>query len=257
MLWNSYLSNDCIDSKSVIKICGVLQTSGYEKKERKKQGVFMWKRLRVTLVLSILFVITGFTAYRERMKRIDLVFAEAHEEVAVTVDGRELTLQDMAVYIVYQEKEVQQQALVYDSDNPNKYWNAYTNKYFIRSVAEDAVVNMAVHDEIFYQIAVEEGISLNEEEEAYLANEIMDFFMDLSEEQLERLGVEKSVLESSMRKIALANKYQSILAEMNGAEYTDYDYTGASYEIFASGHKVEVNENVWDRISVGRITVNY
>ena len=217
----------------------------------------MKRKLRVTFVLLGLVIMLAIAVRQDRMRKQELIYAEALDMVAVTVDEVELTLRDIAVYIVYQEKTVQKDAVIYDYEKPHKYWNTYTNQYFVRSLAEKAVRNMAVHDEIFYRMALEEGLVLDEREEAYLLNEQQDFLMDLSEEQIGRLGVTEEDLLSSMRKIALANKYQSILAQSNGLYYEDYDYTGAVYELILKEHKVKVDESVWDRIAVGNITVNY
>ena len=60
-----------------------------------------------------------------------------------------------------------------------------------------------------------------------------------------------------MTKIALANKYQSILSQMEDVDYEDYNYTGSSYAALVEQHEIVINEDVWDRISVGNITVNY
>lgn len=217
----------------------------------------MRKKLRVTLVLLTLVAMLAVAARQDRIRKKELVFAEALDVVAITVDEVELTLRDIAVYVAYQEKTVQKDAVIYDYEKPHKYWNTYTNQYFVRSLAEKAVYNMAIHDEIFYQMALKEGLSLDEREEAYLFNEQQDFLMDLSEEQRMRLGVSEEELLDSMRKIALANKAQSILAQSNGLYYEDYDYTGAVYELLLDEHKVKVDESVWDRIAVGNITVNY
>ena len=217
----------------------------------------MKERMRTTLVLMVLVVATALSAHQQQIQRTDLVYAESLDKVALVVDGEELTLRDMAVYVAYQEKKVQQDALVYNSEKPEKYWNAYTNQHFVRSVAENAVKDMAAHDEIFYQMAVTEGLELDEAEIAFLENEITDFFMDISEAQMARLGVQKQDIESAMQKIALANKYQSILAQIEGLEYEAYDYTGEAYMEYVESHEIEEKEQVWDRISVGNITVNY
>lgn len=217
----------------------------------------MRRKLRVTLVLLGLVVMVAIAARQDRMRKQEIIYAESLDVVAVTVDEVELTLRDIAVYVAYQEKTVQKDAVVYDYEKPHKYWNTYTNQYFVRSLAEKAVRNMAVHDEIFYQMALEEGLVLDEREEEYLFNEQQDFLMDLSIEQRERLGVTEDELLASMRKIALANKCQSILAQSNGLYYEDYNYTGAVYELILEKHDVKVNESVWDRIAIGNITVNY
>lgn len=217
----------------------------------------MKKRLAVTAFLFVLAILTGIESIRTLQNRQGLVYAESLQQVAVTVDERELTLYDMAFYVAFQEKEVQKDAVIYNAEKPYKYWNAHTNGEFVRVVAEEAVVNMAVHDEIFYRMACEEELELDEREEAYLANEVLDFCSDVTEEQLAQLGVTAVDIEAAMRKIALANKYQSILAQIENVDYTEYDYTGSAYAAMIEVHEVVVNEHVWDRISVGNITVNY
>jgi len=217
----------------------------------------MKERMKTTAILLVLLVVTGLASYKQQLDRKGLIYAQSLDMVALTVDEVDLYLRDMAVYVAYQEKTVQQDAVVYNPENPRKYWNAYTNQHFVRSVAENAIKDMAAHDEIFYQMAMAEDLELDEAEEVYLANAIQDFFMDLSEEQLERLGVPEEELIASLRKIALANKCQSVLAQIENVEYTEYDYTGAAYEALLAEHAIEENEKVWNRISVGNITVNY
>ena len=217
----------------------------------------MKKNKHITVILVVLVILTGMEAYRTYMNRQDLIYAESLSELAVSVDGKELTLFDMAFYVAYQEKEVQKDAVIYNKEKPHRYWNAHTNGQFVRVVAEQAVVDMAVHDEIFYNLAVLEGLELDEKEETYLANEISDFCSDVTGEQLAQLGVTVEDIKAAMKKIALANKYQSILAQMEERDYTEYDYTGSAYQELLKEYEVIINESVWDRISVGNITVNY
>lgn len=217
----------------------------------------MKKKSGWTAVLFMLTVLTVFAGMRSLQNRQDLVYAQALEKVAVSIDKKELTLYDMAFYVAYQEKEVQKDAVIYNPEKPYRYWNAHTNGAFIRVVAEKAIVDMAVHDEIFYQMACKEELVLDEREIEYLANEIADFCSDVTEEQLAQLGVTAEDMKDAMYKIALANKYQSILAQIENRDYTEYDYTGSAYADLLAGYIIEVNENVWDRISVGNITVNY
>lgn len=211
---------------------------------------------RFITILSVVVLVLGALSVRNYENRKDLIFAEALDEVAVTIDGVELTLADMAFYVAYQEREVQKGAVIYNRERPLKYWNAHTNGVFVRSVAEEAVVDMAVHDEIFYRMALADELVLDEREELYLANEVYDFCSDLTEKQFKQLGVTAEELETCMRKIALANKYQSILTQIEDIDYTAYDYTKPAYEELLTLHEVVVNEDVWDRISVGNITIN-
>lgn len=217
----------------------------------------MKKRLCTTVILLILVFLTGRESYRSYKDRQDLVYSESLSEVAVTVDEKELTLFDMAFYVAYQEKEVQKDAVIYNSEKPYRYWNAHTNGAFVRKVAEQAVLDMAVHDEIFYQMACQNELELDEKEEVYLANEVYDFCTDVTKEQLERLGVTEAEIETAMRKIALANKYQSILSQIENIDYEEYNYTESAYQELLKEYEVVENESIWSKVSLGNVTVNY
>lgn len=217
----------------------------------------MKKEIAVKAVLLLFVIAMGIYCYKDSESRQPIEVAKNLEKVVVTVDNESLTLRDMTFYIAYQEKEVQDEAILYNPKNPKRYWNTHTNGYFIRTLAKEAVINMVVHDTLFYRLAVENELTLTKEEEVYLTNEVSDFCGDLKEAQYERLGVTAEELADTMRKIALANKYQSILAQMEEVPYEAYNYTGENYEAFVSGHEVKVNEGVWDRVTVGKVTVNY
>lgn len=217
----------------------------------------MKQKLQTTAVLLVIVILLGMISIREYDSRRDLVFAESVEEVVLTVDERELTLADMAFYIAYQEREIEQSARIYNREDTDEYWNLYTNHTFLREEGKRAVIEMAVHDEIFYQLAVEEGIELSAEEEEHLANDQYDFWSDLEEEQREALGVEQTILAESMRKLALAEKYQYLLAAMEQKEFEDYAFSGQEYLEMLEEHTYEVEESVWNRIRFGGVTYHH
>lgn len=217
----------------------------------------MKQKLQTTAVLLVIVILLGMISIREYDSRRDLVFAESVEKVVLTVDERELTLADMAFYIAYQEREIEQSARIYNREDTDEYWNLYTNHTFLREEGKRAVIEMAVHDEIFYQLAVEEGIELSAEEEEHLANDQYDFWSDLEEEQREALGVEQTILAESMRKLALAEKYQYLLAAMEQKEFEDYAFSGQEYLEMLEEHTYEVEESVWNRIRFGGVTYHH
>ena len=100
-----------------------------------------------------------------------------------------MTLKDIAFYVAYEEKTVQEQAILYNPDNPRQYWNVYTDGQFVKLTAKQAALDMAVHDEIFYQMAVAEGMKLDVTEQEYLENDESDFWSDLTDWQREQLGI--------------------------------------------------------------------
>lgn len=173
------------------------------------------------------------------------------------MDGEQVTLREMAFYIAYEEGSMEDAAIIYNPDNTDEYWRLYTNHTFLREQAKQTVVDMTVHDTLFAQMAAEEGIVLSEAEEQYLANEQQDFWSDLTEEQRESLSVSEDTLDETMRKMALAQKYQSILAEMEQVDYEDYSIGGTEYEKLLAQHTCELDETTWDRVPFGSITVDH
>ena len=176
---------------------------------------------------------------------------------AVTVNGNELTLRDLAFYVAYEEAEVQRQAVVYDADNPIRYWNANMGGTYTRVAARNISMQMAIHDEVFYQMAMEEGIELSEADESALADVEQDFWSDLIMiDGDQRMGISEKDIQMTMRKMALAQKYQEIYAELNNKSYEDYDFTEAPYKKLLKKQDYKIHDKVWKRVSMGSITLN-
>ena len=75
-------------------------------------------------------------------------------------------------------------------------------------------------------------------------------------EQAKQTVVDMTI-DASMRKMALAQKYQSILAEMEQVDYEDYSIGGTEYEKLLTQHTCELDETTWDRVPFGSITVDH
>ena len=61
----------------------------------------------------------------------------------------------------------------------------------------------------------------------------------------------------TMRRIAYAEKYQSIYAQMEEASYEDYDFSGDAYSKLLEKQDYSINKNVVKRLGVGSITLQY
>lgn len=215
------------------------------------------QKVRFTSVLLMVILILGLVSMASGQKRNYLEYPRALDKTVVVVDGRELTLQDIAFYIAYEENLVEQDALLYSPQNTAKYWNLRSKGTFARVKAKEAVLQMAVHDEIFYRMAEMQGVVLNEQDEAYLLNTQMDFWSDMDEALTGQLGVTEEILNESMRKIALAEKYQYLLAEMEGKAFEEYSLSGEAYQKLLEEHPYEIKEKVWERVHFGTVTVEH
>lgn len=192
-----------------------------------------------------------------RAKKSDRILYEKHmDDWAYTVDGTKYQVRDLAVYLAYQEQEIESQAKVYDLNNTNKYWNAHTNGQFIRVAGKDAALNMAVHDVIFCSMAQEEGMVLTKEETVFMDNQKMDFWCDLEEEGQERLGVSMQEIDEQFMRMALAQKQQQTYADKQGVDYREYNINGSLYKELLKEHTYDINKKLWKKLNFGNITIN-
>lgn len=216
------------------------------------------KKYVVTIVLAgISLLLLGYTYWRDS-DRTKLVYKDSLDREVAEVNGKKLTLSDMAFYVAYEENQVEQQALAYDAGDTSKYWNLHTNGTYVRVAARNATIQMLVHDELFYQMAVAEGIELNDEEEKSLLLSIQDFWYDLENgEKEKRLGIDRQNIENTMRKMMYAQKMQLIYSQLQGAAYEDYEFYTDSYQAYAKTQDVTIKKDVLKRIRFGNVTLEH
>lgn len=219
------------------------------------------KKAKKILIFSIIVFIMVILLFHYYESRQILIFRENLNKTVVTVDGKKLSLEDIAFYVGYEEIYIEEQAEIYSPEDTNTYWNIHTNGQFIKAAAKQAALDMAIHDEIFYELALEEELELSEEESAALNSKEGDFWSDLAEEQKERLGVSEDKILDTMTHLALAEKYQIFLAGQEGFEeedsYDSYSIAGSNYEEILKDHVYEVNDKVWDKIDFGNVVLEH
>ena len=104
-------------------------------------------------------------------KRIKMLECDGYEFLMYDTwyeKAEEITLREFALYVAHQEMEVQKQANVYDPQDTRKYWNVHTDGVYISHAARNEAMSMAIHDEVFYQIAIELQLQLSEAEKKIL-----------------------------------------------------------------------------------------
>lgn len=218
----------------------------------KRQNVMRSMRMWVlaALFVCVPLLLNGCGA---RQKTID--FASHLDDIVLELDGQSYPLRELAFYVCYEEQMIQEQALAYDAANPSAYWNTHINGHFIRIRAREEAMNLAIHDFIFYEMAVEMGMELDREEIAYATGRSEDFWLDLGETGQERIGITGEELTEAMLRMALAQKYQQLYAAMQDVPESDYDVDGAAYEQLLEEHTYKIRNGIWEGISMGRVTL--
>lgn len=208
------------------------------------------------LAITAFVVLAGVFSVSFYEKKQPLVFAESLELVAVTIDEEALTLEDLAYYIAAEELVIEEQANVYDMENRNIYWGLRLGAgKFIKLEAKRIALDSAIHDEIFFRMAKEAGVSLDEKEREIVELKCYDLWSDLTEEQRARLGIGEDALLKSMERVALAEKYQFLYALDHSIVSEDFAVDGEGYEALRKEHTVRENKSVWSRVDFGAIVV--
>ena len=216
------------------------------------------KKFRILWMFVLLFLVMTYVGDQTRKGRVDIVYPESLDMVLATVEEDEITLREFAVYVAHQEAEVQKQANVYDPADTRKYWNVHTDGVYISHAARREAMSMAIHDSLFYQLAMELKLELTEEEKKFLQNDVEDFWYDLTDDGKEdKLGVTKEDISIAMEKIAYAQKAQRVYAGINSVNYSDYDYFEEEFLDFLSDYEYRVNEKVLNRLDFGDITLEH
>ena len=190
------------------------------------------------------------------------------DDVVITVDDTDITLREFGYYIYEIEVFVQKQALLYDPENPKHWWNTHfsagMDSQFVCDYAKKVAINTCISEEIYYKKALSDGIILSSIEEEQALTEAKLLYGSMTEEQLTRTGLNEDIIVNMRIKQALANKYSDNLAKTQSfVGYTgDPDklvkWDGEYYqEKILSEHTVKTNDKVLNRITLGKITVNY
>ena len=184
------------------------------------------QKIKKALIISVIAAVVILLMVMHYDSKKMLVFRDSLDKTVVTVDGKELTLKEVAFYVADEETTIEEQAYIYD--------------------------------EIFYELAQKEGLTRSSEEEEMLNNKEMDFWSDLTDEQKESLGVSEEQIMETMRHLALAEKYQNSLVEQDGNDsYDSYSISGEKYQEILKDHTFKVKERVWDKIDFGNIVVGH
>lgn len=214
------------------------------------------KKFRVLWILVLVFVGLIYIANETRLSREQIVYHESLDKVVATVQGKDFTLRDFAVYVAHQEAAVQDQALAYDVDDTRKYWNVRTDMGFVNQVARKEAMSMAIHDELFYQLYQDLNLEFSEADLVLIQNDADDFWLDLVDEGKDvRLGISQEDVYNTMYKIACAQNAQMVYAGIQGVDYEDMDYASEVFLEFLSDYEYKVNDNVLNRLDFGDITL--
>jgi len=212
------------------------------------------KYLKVVIVLLIFAFLlrAGYDRWRDSQP-ID--YAREKGTAVATIDGKSLTLEDMAYLIMLEERRTEEQARIYNPASPKDYWNTSDKGKILSIRIRNTTLDMAIHDKIMYERASKAGIKLNAGEMKTVKNAQTDFWEDLFDGQEDNAYTSKETINSQIYRAAVVTKYQRILAKNAKINQARYGYEGDKYKEILEDYKVKVNKTFLRKIRMGEVTL--
>lgn len=209
----------------------------------------------VAAILVFAFII--YVAYDKLANIGTIDYRKYNKRVVLTVDGEEVTFSDMAYYFLRRERDVEEEAIVYNPSSPKDYWNTRNKGVILSAKIKKDTLDMVIHDTIMYNLSKKAKVKLNLREQTFFYNERADFWDDLFDAQLENLYTTRAVVNITMKKTAISEKYQRTLAKKMGISYERLSYGGDKYKKMLQDHHVKVNKRLWQRVVLGEVTLRH
>ncbi|MBP5265545.1 MAG: hypothetical protein J6Z06_01835, partial [Lachnospiraceae bacterium] len=179
----------------------------------------------------------------------------------------EVSLREFGCYIYDVEAYIQEQALIYDAENPTLWWNTHfsagPDSAFISDYAKRSALDMCACTEIYVAEANQKDIALDASEEAQATSEAEAMYTGMSVEQRKSTGLTLNDVTAVKKKRALAAKYVTYLSANTdftgypGTPQQELNWDGSCYKQFIMPlHTVKENEKLLEHITFGTITVN-
>lgn len=167
-----------------------------------------------------------------------------------------LTLKDISYYVLVMEASVNHCAELYNPNNINSYWNIYINNTFVKSLAKENSLEICIRDNIYYEEALKNNITLNDNELSIVEEETSFIYGNLTGKQFDATELDKEDIYNARYKITMATKYITTLIENKAYSEEDLNTEGDYYKTLYDEYNISIDKSIWNEVKLGNITVN-
>lgn len=221
------------------------------------------KTILPIIIVNILLILVG--VFGKILTRFD--YKDHFDDIVISVDGENISLREFGYYIYQVEAFVQNQALLYDPENPKLWWNTHfsagLDSQFVCDYAKKVALNTCICDQIYYEEAIHSGLVIDEACKAKINKEAQEMFESMTSSQLAATGLSQEDIIKMHRKHVIASVYAESLAtkldlgnyDKEPKELLNWDGEYYEEEILPM-HEIKQNDKILDNITLGKITVN-
>lgn len=209
-------------------------------------------------VCVIFLCILGFMYLSQG--RGEFVYSEHLDDTAFKINDSEITLKEASYYVMVIESNINDAALKYNANDPKRYWNIYMNdgenrSNFLCDQAKEDMKSSCVRDAVYYKEAQKAGVKLSNQEQSDVMNDAYEQEKLMTGKMLDVTGYDYTDLCRILEKIAIVKKYINTLME-KGYTQEQLDVGGEYYEELKKGYSIWENEDMWEKITLGSVTIN-
>ncbi len=169
-----------------------------------------FKKRMITVGLIAVFMIAGVTACGKEGNDTKVVFTTGFGKNDVfRIDSEVCTKDEIMVYLTTTQNQ-------YENVYGEQIWNTTLDGVTLEENVKETVLAKIAQIKTMYLLAIEKEVTLDEAEEAKIAQAAKEYFDSLNETELEQLGTSYEKIEKLYQEYAMADKvYQQIIQDIN------------------------------------------
>ena len=233
-----------------------------EKKAPRKSPIAFLRPYRSVLSALAIFILGVVIINRKSVSDNGYVLSEHLDECAVSVvspygEETDLTMADLARYILRIEREGDIHARAYNEADPTAYWKLRisTDKEagYISNIAKKTLLEYAVRDAVYSMEAERAGFVLDEQRLEDIHYDAEREYFKLTEKEKAATALSVDSIEENIKKETLVRDYMVYLNDVAGG---NADVGSGYYEALIKTYTVTEHTEVTGEFRPGYITIN-
>ncbi len=237
----------------------IMKSNNKEKKDlTPAQKNIIYLICTIVTAVCIMAAVTIYITNRDAKK---FVYEDNYDKVLVTVGSMNITLKDASYYIMRMEAEVDKLAKVYDRNNPLAYWSVRIGSNYVRPHAKKTVMGYMIRDAMYCLEGQAMGLEPDHERIIAINDDVTNTLKSMTSQQMEFTNLTYSELYNILYRIEMAKLYISaVTAGNNLLTEEDFNEGGSYYESiykkYSSDNGIDIDDDLWDKITLGKLTIN-
>ncbi len=197
-------------------------------------------------------VIMAALIYNRNREQNRFVYTDNYDSVLFSIDEFDFTLKDASYYIMLMEANVHEQALTYNSNDPQAYWNIELGNMMMRTFVKNQVYDFMLRDTLYYIEGAKLNLKLDKKEEEALNEKVNKMLKSLTSKQMAFTNFNFKELYDILYRIEIAKLYTAYAHNENATLVeADFNKGGSHYAIVSSKYNIKPNKSLWSKVTLG------